>query len=371
MSMTETSPEGAQRLASHVLQRILKVKRGQSVMIESWTHSLPWARAFVLESRRRGAPPMVLYEDEEAYWQSLEKFGPKSVGTPCPAEWGALAKAGASIFFWGPGDRARFERLPLSERRKATAYNSDWYKCAQKAGFRGVRMEIGRATPSLAEAYGVDREAWERELVAASLVEPSVLSRNGKPWVTALTRAHTLRITHPNGTDVTIPLARRRPELFTGEAAQDPKSPIWDRFVSLPAGVLSVTLDGSAVTGTFVATEACYLGLDRLEGGRMVFEAGKLKEHSFGKGAELFDREYARGGKGRDLVSWMSIGLNPELHLSPNGEDMPAGNVTLGIGRNVQMDGKNSSSLSAYLSLAGAQASVDGKELPLPSTGPA
>ena len=59
-------------LANAVLSRNLKVKKGESVVIEAWTHALPYVRAFVREARRLGAHPTVLYEEEDAWWDAVK-----------------------------------------------------------------------------------------------------------------------------------------------------------------------------------------------------------------------------------------------------------------------------------------------------------
>ncbi len=366
MASEEVSPETAYRVARQVLRRNLGVKRGQSVLIETWTHSMPWAKGFVLEARRMGARPLTLYEDEDVYWESLEKLGPASVGEGCPAEWGALSKAGAYVFFWGPGDRARYERLPAKVRARATEYNEQWYKTAGKAHLCGVRMELGRVTPSLAAAFGVDLDRWREEIVRATLVDPTTLARAGRPLVRALSRGKLLQVRHANGTDLTIPLHRARPTLAVGVVPSDPKAGIFERFLTLPSGSVTLPLDGKGVEGTLVADRPTLPALTRWEGGRWGFRDGRLVDHQFTSGSEAFNEAFERGGKGRESASWIALGLNPELKMAPQYEDTQAGVLTLGVGRNLGLGGHNASSLFGYLSLGGAEITVDGRPLPLP-----
>jgi leucyl aminopeptidase (aminopeptidase T) len=359
--------ETASRLASHVLRRNLGVRRGQSVLIESWTHCLPWARGFVLESRRLGARPLTLYEDEEAYWESLGKLGPSSVGKGCAAEWAALSKTDAYVFFWGPGDRARYERLPPNVRAKATEYNENWYKTAGKAHLCGARMELGRVTPSLAEAFGVDLDAWREEIVRGTMVDPAVLAEAGQPLVKALLTGKLLQVRHPNGTDLSIPLLRAKPTLAAGRVPKDPRAGVFERFLTLPAGSVTFALDGKGVEGTLIADRPSIPALTRWEGGRWDLRGGKLTAHQFTGGGEDFEMGYGKGGKGRDMASWIAFGLNPELKMAPQYEDTQAGVFSLGIGRNLGQGGHNTSSFQGYLSLGGAEITIDGKALPLPT----
>ncbi|MGA8302291.1 MAG: hypothetical protein WA691_06330 [Thermoplasmata archaeon] len=67
MPADPVTPATRAKLARSVLQRNLKVRKGEHVTIEAWTHTLPWAVAFARETRRLGAFPLITYDDEDAY----------------------------------------------------------------------------------------------------------------------------------------------------------------------------------------------------------------------------------------------------------------------------------------------------------------
>ena len=73
-------PPPEARVAQKVLKETLRLKRGENLVIETWTHTLPLATAFVLEARKIGAHPLVLFEDEATYWKSIEVCSPKDLG---------------------------------------------------------------------------------------------------------------------------------------------------------------------------------------------------------------------------------------------------------------------------------------------------
>ncbi len=66
MSSVSSNPTEYSVLARAVLTKNLKVRPGERVIIEGWTHTLPWANAFAREARRLKAEPMLLYQDEES-----------------------------------------------------------------------------------------------------------------------------------------------------------------------------------------------------------------------------------------------------------------------------------------------------------------
>ena len=67
MTSSPVSPATQAKFARSVLKDHLHVKSGERVIVEAWTHTLPWAVAIAREARQMGAQVLVPYEDEEAY----------------------------------------------------------------------------------------------------------------------------------------------------------------------------------------------------------------------------------------------------------------------------------------------------------------
>ena len=366
MAPSSPSPETASKLAQSVLRKNLHVKAGESVTIEAWPHTLPWAVALARETRRLKATPLVLYEDEGAYWDSVDHGEGKLLGAVAPHEFGALAKTDVYIHMWGPGDRVRLNALPPSKVGELFGWNESWYASARKAGVRGARLEVGRPYPSLADAYGVDGDTWSQQLVAATLVDPAELARRAAPIVKALEKGKSLHITHSNGTDLTLGLAKRRVFSQVGRPrVGDPKRP-FDNLCSLPSGAMRVALDESVADGVIVGNRTCYYDDGVATDPTFEFSGGKLTHASFATGGERFDKAFRKGGVGRDRPGMLSIGLNPELHNTPQVEDVEAGAVMVSVGGNQYLGGKNRSPLFGWAIAADASVEIDGRPLSIP-----
>lgn len=350
----------AARLAHRVLADNLNVQKGESVLIESWTHSLPYARAFVAEARRLGARPTVLYEDEQAWWDAVESGKPKAVGAFSKAEKAAVKAADVYVFFWGPEDRTRMAKLPDELQDKITAYNNDWYKTAHKAGLRGVRMQVGLATEPAAKEYGVDVTAWRNQMVEAGAVNANKIRTKGERLGKLLQKGSELRIRHSNGTDVRMELDgvnfRVRSGLLTKKEMRHPFGMMADN----PAGQILVGLDRSRATGTIVSNRAVYLGPNQYDGVRWTLQNGRLVKHTYEKGGEVFDAGFAKAGKGRDRLGLISIGLNPKGKALPPSEDTEEGAVLFGVGDNGIGGGTLNVGFQGYALLGGATIEVDG-----------
>jgi leucyl aminopeptidase (aminopeptidase T) len=349
------------RVARSVLTRNLGLKRGERVIVEAWSHTLPWAVAFAREARRLGAPTLVPYEDEGAYWQSADGPGAKVLGPPAVHEFAALGKTDVYLHMWGPGDRVRLASLPEKKRDALLSFNQPWYEAARKAGLRGARLEIGRPYPTLAKVYGVDQPAWLDQVVRGTLVDPRSLARAAATVSQTLRRGGRLTIRDDHGTDLKLRLLRRPTVAFTGTVPPASKRGRFGMLTTIPGGIVRAALDETVADGTIVANRTAYYDAGVVTGGTFHFANGRLTDVDFDRGGELFDEGYRVGGKGRDQPGMLAIGLNPELHDTPQLEDAERGAVMVSVGGNRQAGGRNPSPFFGWAITAGASVEVDGR----------
>ena len=138
-------------------------------------------------------------------------------------------------------------------------------------------------------------------------------------------------------------------------------------MVTLPAGVVAVSVDERFAEGTFrsnFASSAAISGeVGDFSGGRWTFESGRLVRFAFDGGGEVFEESYRRAGVGRDRPASLSFGLNDRLSVSPLLEDQGLGTVTMHIGRNDHLGGATRSPWWAWLFLRGADVEIDGEKV--------
>jgi leucyl aminopeptidase (aminopeptidase T) len=365
MTSNPVRPATRAKLARSVLTNNLRLRKGERVIVEAWTHTLPWAVAFAREARKIGAQALVPYEDEEAWWDAVEDGEDAVLGKAAAHEWAALAKTDVYIHMWGPGDRVRLNRLPPAQGNRLFEFNPGWYTAAAKAGTRGARMELGRPYPTLARAYGVDESEWLDQVIRATLVSPDDLSKTAAPIMRALERGKRVRIRDEHGTDLTLGLTRRPVRANTGRLSPaDLKRP-FGMLLNLPAGTVSVALDESVAEGTIVGNRSSYYDDGKATGGVLRFHRGRLTDAKFASGQERFDGPFRKGGKGRDQPGRLTIGLNPELHNTPQVEDMEVGAVMVALGGNRGFGGVNPSPFFGWVINQGATVEVDGRPVPI------
>ena len=344
-------------LAHVVLERYLCVRRGTPVTVESWSHALPWARALVVEARRRGARPTLLVEDEEAYFRSLAVAAPVAVRFRPPLP----ARGGAYVRLDGPSELPRLAGLvPRDRERLLLRHDRRWWAEARRLRLRAVRLAVADATAAAADRFGVDRDAWEDELVRASILDPRRLARQAERVALALGRARRLEVRHSNGTDFTTVRGDGRTVRDTG--VPDPSAGrVWSR---IPAGLFIVPLRASGTDGTWEMNRPHY---DRFVdppvavGGRFAFHGGRITTVTFDRGGEPFSDALARTGRGRLRPLALTVGLNPAIGGAPELAPLAEGTVGIVLGdASLRADGSDLG-FSFVAPLADADVDADGR----------
>lgn len=360
--MAEGEAAGPVQLAQSLLGTSLNVRRDENVIIETWNHTLPFATACVVEARRRGAHPILLLEDEASYWRSID-LAP-SIGRWSRVgqhEWAALARSRAYVFFPGPADMPRLRSLPPEHLAQLLDYNGEWYKRARAARLRGVRCVLGYASEPQAEAWGVSVATWRNQLVRATVdADPKEVHRHAGHVAKALQKGKVVRITGANGSDLTLRLRGRAPQVDDGVVSAEDVRAGQNLTVS-PPGAVAVAVDERSAEGTFIASRPTFTRWGRLEGGQWEAHQGRLTNAWFTEGQAAFDDPYRAAPRGKDVVSVLSVGLNPALDAGvPRVEDQELGSVTIGIGGNVGYGGAIRCPFNAWIVLGEATVAVDG-----------
>jgi aminopeptidase len=361
-------PESTRRaFARNVLRNSLLLRRGENLLVETWSGTQAWAESLLLEARILGARPLLVVEDEATYWKGVEEAPASHLGQVGTHEWAALKACDAHVYFWGPSDTVREEALPSSVRNRIMANDHEWFRLVQRSGIRSIRWDLGRSNEVWAHRYGVDLAKWRSELIEGATVDPRPMRRDGQHLAKKFRTGKSVRITHKNGTDLTLRLAGRRPRVDDGVIdAADVRA--GDVVQVIPSGVTVVTVDERFAEGTFVAEGSGGVAFSSLatnqiplRGGRWSFRNGKLTEYSFERGEAEFRRAFRAAGPGKDRPGLISVGLNPSTTSIPLLFDQERGVLSLTIGRNSEMGGHNRGSrFVAYSPIRNADVSVDG-----------
>jgi len=308
-----------------------------------------------------GAKPLVHYEDEASYWAAVEEGRANLIGAPGSHEWAALAETDVYVYFWGPEDNGRLDRLPAKTSEKLVEFNPEWYKRAAKYGVRGVRMAIARATPANARHWGVSLSAWQKELAASSALDPETYRNKAEKLRRSLEGAGKVRVRHPNGTDLSLRLVRRKATTVLGlatpsEVRKGPRP--FGVMANVPDGSVYVAVDERTAEGTVVANRNLAGFGSPIRGAKWTFRGGRLVRQSYEEGGDIVRKAFAAGKDGRDRPGMLEVGLDPKARIAPMMQENELGAVSIGIGSNAGFGGKTRANFNAILTVAGAELTV-------------
>ncbi len=351
-------PHAEEALARSVMGPSLDVRRGETVTVETWSHALPWALALVRESRRRGAQTILVLEEESTFFASL-RIAPARAPPRTPV---ALARSSdVYVYLPGPEELHRLAALGPRDLPSAIArHGPEWWDAARHRGMRVVRLVVAAANPAAAEHYGVELEPWRREILRASLFPPGTLRRKGSRLVRRLARARRIRVRHANGTDLTFRIAGGSATVEDGRA----DAGRGHLATQVPSGLVAVRPAPGTVEGVWETNRRTYLRFQQPPaaiGGRFVFRRGRLQEYSFDQGGAAFAAGYADAGRGRDIPSRLTFGLNPAIRGAPEVEELAEGILALWLGWTTPKRGPRVVPFSFPALLAGATIELDGR----------
>jgi len=350
------------RLAQVVLTRSLGLRRGQSVIIETWPHAAALAEEFVVQARRLGVRPMILYEGERSFFDS-QRFASVAGGSAISApELAAVAVTDAYVYLPGPADLKRWSELPEARKAALDRWLATWDRVIHDRRVRACYAYFAAPTEPAAQEYGVDLEAWRDETRDASLIDPAVFRRKARRLVGRLRTGRRVTISHPNGTRLDLGITGRAPFVEDG-AVDDEDLLAGHNWTAVPAGWVVTPLHERVAEGRFIANRSARHRRGVNPGIQWTFHDGRLVGYESEDRSGMFAEAFRTGGPGHDRPALLSIGLNPRIHSAPLQEDQGRGIVSLYVGRNEHYGGRTRGSFVDYALLEGADVTVDGKTI--------
>ena len=238
---------------------------------------------------------------------------------------------------------------------------------ADRRGVRRVYLGNGLfPTEERARTFGLTQEQLAEVFWRGVNVDYDALQATGADIRRRLKRGREVRLTHPNGTDLTMRIAGRPVLVSDGViSAEDERAGGAATSVWLPAGEVYLAPVPGTATGVVIADHYVWEGrtIDRL---RLEFRQGKLVAMSAGSDMRALQAFYDAAPAGKDELGALDVGINPNITI-PKGSRlaawMPAGMVTIVVGANGWAGGDNHaiSGLSPFL--PGTTLLVDGTPL--------
>jgi aminopeptidase len=347
-------------MVTNVLTSTLGVQPGDDVIVETWNHGLPIAGAFVYKLRELGARPMLLFEHEGTFWKSAETLPEGKLGKVGEHEWAAVEKAKGYVFITGPADFLKIWKN-RSKFGAATSYNQEWYDRAKRSRLKGARIALGYATQQRARAYKIPLAPWQRMLIAAAGVDFAEL-KSKVANVASLMRSGEVKLTAPNGTNLTLRLTGR--DAFKDDCIVDSEDLDRGRNVAnIPGGHVLAAPDETYAEGSVVFDRPTSFMGKWVGGVRLDFRNGLLSNYRGRLNADLLKTAYDKAAGERDRIGAIGVGVNPQVRTGFLQDSLAPGAVTVGIGGNDDIGGANKTDFYFAGVITKATLTVDGNAI--------
>ena len=359
--------EQIRKLASQVVQRGLRIHKGDVVMIAGGTHTIPAMEALALETTKLGGLQSILLYSERVLRSELMDVPEEHLAQRISyfADW--LHSTTVYIGLPGQSDpKAVFGGVPDSRLAKWNARGAAIYEMLNNSSLRGTYIDY--PSPGAAAAVGMETEAFTRMQLAAIAADPDAMARSGQVLEEAIRSAKVVRVTTPAGTDLRVELAGRQGIVDAGKLAPEAETAkvFAERWFNLPGGSFSVAPRETSATGVLVVPkDQCKF--KPLLDARYEFAGGTLKSLGAREGEACMKAQVAAYGAGIKRIGSLSIGLNPELRVVEEGGDYrpynAAGLVVVFLGDNTLMGGSNKvdGAVAVGLPVTNATVEVDGR----------
>jgi leucyl aminopeptidase (aminopeptidase T) len=353
----------SEAVAANIVTASLRVREGEAVLITGSPRDRQLLEDLAVQARRQGAHPLVRMVTDRMR-RGMVVGVPERFDTQDRLDV-RLELFDVMIVVENGEDPALFadvspERMAAIGRKETEADAA-----ARNNGVRTIFIGNGiYPTAALARETGVAESDLARMFWSAVSTDPASIDAEGRRIRAMLEGGTELRVTAPNGTDLTLRIAN--PRILISDGAISPEEEAVggaSTLAWLPGGELFfVPVQGSA-SGTAVLDAFDYDGVP-VEGLKLTFQDGRMTSMDAASRLDIVRKAFDAASDGKDLFGPFDIGLNPGVTVSPDSRFrswVAAGMVSVGIGNNTWAGGTNDVAYGLYGHIAGATVTVDGR----------
>ena len=350
-------------LAKSIVDDCLHVTAKDNVAINLYPHDISLAEEIADECFKKGADVLMSLYTDKFYTSMYNHLSEESLRQPSAYCRSLTETSTAEVFLAAPYDPVVFKKV---DPKKLAADNVGETKAhfplTKERRIRTLNIGLALVTKPRAKNYGFNYEKWNRMMLAATSVDYEKLAKTGRALREKLSGVRHFEVTGPGQTNLSFDIPGRKWYLSDGVVDQEDIQNE-DLDDTLPAGSLvAAPLEDSAEgritfnAGTPILGQLSK-GLQlRFEGGRVVSFKGNS---STSKVKELWES----GTGDKDRIGYFGIGFNPKAEAGYTVNNVANGVVSVGIGGNEFIRGKNRPGVFVLDSIVGATVKADGKTI--------
>ena len=353
-------------LAKRIVNQSAGVKEGDHVLIVGGVRDLELLEDVAVNVRHLGAFPLITITSDRLNRRLITEV-PASFDAQLPEFDALLANYADVVINVDAGEEAGYLSGIAPERLEARARASA--SIGDVLRRRGVRqVSLGNdlyPTAGRARQFGISRDQLSDIFWKGVNVDYANLTATGDRLRSTLNNGNHVRITTPSGTDVKMSIEGRPVMVSDGTLTADSVTRGTRTQAWLPAGEVFLTPVANTADGRIVVERFYYQGKP-IDGLILEIKEGKVTSMNARSGIEPLRAAYALAGPGKDALSVLDFGINPNVTI-PNASNMvawmPAGMVTVSFGNNTWAGGENDVPFGLSLFLPNSSVALDGKQL--------
>lgn len=345
-----------------------QIKPGQLVAIHGGPQMVPAMEAMAIAVQKRGGFPLLLL-DSPAVTHSYFADVPEQYLGRTPGAWQDFQATGVDVDFQLPVFENFLQTLsdvPAERQGKVVAAftASQTELTARQNRNRTKRLNIvGPPGAADAEQARIDPATYSRLYNQGLDADYQRIAQSGRRIQAALRGARRVRITTPDGTDLSFAVGNHPVILDAGMTQLGTEGLLAERTAQLPGGAIRLAPMETSVTGTIHApNDQCDHPVKD-----EVIEVREGMPESVHAASDEACVKAAVQRAGR--FGWVEIGLNPALRVNdPKANlvstllDLGAGAVTVNFGTNQELGGANKTASGGwFIVLPRATIEADGK----------
>jgi len=347
------------KIARSVVKDCLCISEHDSVLISTWQHMIGLANSIALECRMIGAKTLMSLNTDDVFYGSMLKEPIESLKKPNKIALGLWDSITASIDISGPEDPLKMRRVPPERWAAMSQGDKPYFDKMLAKKKRSIYIMLGHVTPQRAKTYGFNFKRWQKSMMDATTVSYSALTRFGKRVKAKLERAKEVQLIS-KGVKLTFQLEGRSVYVYDGVVdEEDMKMGSYDAV--LPAGYVSIAPTETSANGTIqFDLPIPQVGL-MVQGLKWSFRDGKLLTYEAAKNVKPIKDWWLKAHGDKDKMGSLSFGINPQAKYGFLNNSIVLGAVSIGVGDNRFIGGKNNSDYMFEGTLSKATVKLDKK----------
>ncbi len=351
-----------EKLARSIVHDSLRPKEYEPVIVSTYPHTLELAEQIGLECQKAGADPFLVVDTDKLFYGQFKNFSEENLKKVSAHCIGIAEYARSYVYLGGPRDPGPMARVPQEKFAAMFRGEQAHDEKNREKKPKNVIVTLGSVTRERARVYGYNFAKWKKSVEEAIAVNYGKLEAAAARAEAHLSQPADVRVTADNGTDLRFRLAGapRAPHVNDG-VISDADLAADNRNASLPAGEATVAPIEDSARGTFV----CDLGVPQvgrvIEGLSWTFRDGRAVEFTAKRNVGSAQTGWEGATGDRDALGSFGLGLNPRATPGFLQSTMVSGAVTIGIGENRDLGGKNASSYGFAGTLVSGTVEVGGK----------